>query len=381
MIFPPDSPLLRLHVSRLGLAILALAFLGVPISGCDEANDDDDSADEEDEYTADLSSAPVRVSPVHRGSISQAVESSSTVTAERSLTLRTESTGTVRSLEADDGDTVERGRLLARLDNPAAEAEARRTRQDKERAEQDADALQGLFGQGFLSRREYDETLGRLDAARTADDVARQALRQTEVRAPFPGTISRRYLQLGAVVSTGQDAFDLVDLERLRIEVSLPERELARLQEGLPVQITSEFQGAQAVEGTVSRLSPVIDPANGTFRVRIDLDPEQNVLRPGMFVNVRILVDTHENALLVDKRCLFYERGQPQLFVVREDKATLVRPELGFTSPEEVEILSGVEEGESVVMHGQSALSEGANVEIVGSSEDEETAEPVSETE
>ena len=359
----PSSPNLfpRFRCHRaLGFGLVFL-LLSLPV-GCDDDQGDDDSASEEG---PDLSAAPVRVAAVERGDISEAVESAATVTAERALTLRTETTGLVESLPVDEGDIVSSGALLARLDNPAARAEARRTGQDRERAEQDADALQGLFGEGFLSRREYDDALARLDAARTADDVAREALRQTEVRAPFAGTISRRVLQLGATVSAGQDAFELVDLTRLRVEISLPERELSRLREGQKVEITSEFQGEQLVQGEVSRLSPVVDPESGTFRVRIDLDPEQEILRPGMFVNVRILVDTHTEALLVDKRCLFYERGEPRLFVIRDDKAALVVPELGFSSPESVEVITGVALDDRVVMHGQSALKDGGLVEVI----------------
>ena len=208
-----------------------------------------------------------------------------------------------------------------------------------QRTSEDADALQGLYQRGYAAQSQYDQARGSAQDARSVYDQARDASSRLQVRAPFAATVARRDLRLGQVASPGAPAFSLVDLSQLRVEVHLPERELARLSEGMPVEIRSEFQGDSTTMGEVIRVAPVVDARTGTVKVTIGLDPEQRALRPGMFVNVRIIVETREDAVLIDKRALTYEQGRPFVVVVREGAAVRMPADVGFAGVEEVELL------------------------------------------
>jgi membrane fusion protein (multidrug efflux system) len=163
-------------------------------------------------------------------------------------------------------------------------------------------------------------------------------------------------------VTAGRPAFRVVDLGALKVEVNLPEKDLARVSPAQVARLRSEVLDEVEVTGKVLRISPVVDPASGTVKITVALDPSQRSLRPGMFVSVEIVTATHAAALLLPKRSLVYEAGAPFVFVVDDEKAVRRAVELGFAERDKVEVLSGVSEGEGVVVVGQSILRDGTEV-------------------
>ncbi len=353
-------------MSRPGIALLLLLL----VAGCPKAQGDQDdggsaAADDDDSAAEEVRATPVKVTAVTIGPIDQSIASSATVQAERQADIVIEVTGTVEDLVAEEGDKVRVGQVLARLKNPALKGELERAEASFQRSSEEFDSVKGLFEQGFVARNAYDEAAHAFDTARVTVEQAREGYASRELTSPIAGTISAREIRFGEAVNPPRRAFHVVDLEALRVEVNLPEKDLARLKVGQRAVVRSEVLDGIEAPGLLERISPVVDPATGTVKITVAIDPGDTPLRPGMFVNVDLVVDTHTEASLLPKRAVVYDEGEPLAFVVTDNIAKRTPLELGFADRDQVEVTGGLKPGDQVVIVGQSLLRDGAEVRIV----------------
>jgi len=141
---------------------------------------------------------------------------------------------------------------------------------------------------------------------------ARQAdlnLEHATIRAPFSGVITERLVQVGARVGSGAKLMSMIKLDDMIARVYVPGQYLTVVRPDQPAVITSDFLEGREFEGWVKRISPIVDPHSGTFKVTVGLRDRWEHLRPGIFVNVRIVTDTHTHAVLVPKEALVYDGG------------------------------------------------------------------------
>ncbi len=383
------------------LTLLVTLWFGCS-GGADEAEAD------EQKVQADPRTL-VEVAPVVRGGVGDHIGASASIESDVQATLVPETQGTVAGLYAEEGDIVTRGQLLAVLASPTLDAAYARAGAELERATAEATSAERLFAQGALSKAEVDLARQALGGARTAHEEASRTRGFARMESPIDGTVASRSLRFGELAG-GSPAFTIVDLSRLRVVVSLPERDLARVRPGLPATLTSAYNPLATGAGVVERVAPVVDPASGTFRVIVRLPPpEPGVamqLRPGQFASVRIEVDRHEGVLTIPRRALVWEEGKAYVFQIVETtkeaeekeekkdakpekkggfsfdfggkdeeeseaeipgpwrKAKRLEVRVGFEDGDIAELLSGVEEGASLVVVGNQALRDAARVRL-----------------
>jgi membrane fusion protein, multidrug efflux system len=159
--------------------------------------------------------------------------------------------------------------------------------------------------------------------------------------------------------------FSIVKLDDITARVFVPGRYLAAVAENQPVVVTSEFLPGRTFDGWVKRISPVIDPKSGTFKVTVGVRGEVGQLAPGLFVHVQIITATRDSALLIPKGAVVYEGGDRYVFAVVENRAVKRKLDLGFEGIEHLEALSGFEPGTPIVVRGQNGLKDGATVRSV----------------
>ena len=347
--------------------LLALSLAVGPGSGPGEEAEPDHHHTPGDDHNAhEVKATPVRIAVTETGAISETIASSSTVDSERRADIHVEAAGTIENLVVEEGDRVAAEGVLAVLRNPALKGELERAEASFVRAQEEYDSARSLFEQGFLSRNEYDAASHAFDTARVTVEQARESHEARRITSPIAGTVALRQVRYGEAVSPGQLAFQVVDLTALRVEVNLPEKDLGRLRVGQQARIRSEILAeTDEVPGRLERISPVVDPLTGTVKVTVAVDPGQRLLRPGMFVNIDIVVDTHEEARLIPKRALVYDEGEPLAFVVKDNVVSRTPLELGFADRDLVEVTSGLEPGDMVVTVGQGLLRDGSEVRIV----------------
>ena len=150
-----------------------------------------------------------------------------------------------------------------------------------------------------------------LDQLELAFADATRELGYTEVRAPITGIVTSRLVNLGDYITVNQHLFDLVDFDTIVARVYVPERELERMRLGQTARIFSASLGGETKDGSVLRIAPVVDPKSGTVKVTVDV-PRQRGLRPGMYVEIELVTDTREDALLLPKRAVIL-RPEPRL--------------------------------------------------------------------
>ncbi|MFN7143609.1 MAG: efflux RND transporter periplasmic adaptor subunit [Myxococcota bacterium] len=397
-------------------SLLLALVLGWPIAAC-APDGGEPPPDEEKAETEPDPRTLVEVATVSRGSVGDHLGASAVIESEAQASLVPETQGIVTGIYAEEGDAVKKGQLLAVVASPTLDAAYQRATAELERAEADAATAERLFGQGAVSKSEVDTARRALDAAKTAHIEASRTRGFTRLESPIDGTVAVRGLRYGELAA-GQPAFTIVDLARLRVVLSLPERDLAKVRTGLTARLTSAYDANATGTGVVERVAPVVDAASGTFRVTVRLDvPAEGALplRPGQFASVKIEVDRHENVLTVPRRALVWEEGRSYVFQVVETtkeeeeklakagkdgeekpdeeekggfsfsffggepeeekkeelpgpwrKAKRVEVKVGYEDGELAEVLSGVDEGASIVTVGNQALRDGARVRLPG---------------
>lgn len=350
----------------------------------------------------------VEAAPVGRGDVALRIAASAAVESESQASLIAEASGVVTALNVEEGDAVRAGQVLASLAAPSLDAGLSRARAEAARAEAELATTERLFAAGAASKAEVEAAQRALSLARTSQTEASRTQGATAIRSPIAGTVVTRNLKKGEVAPMGQPAFVVADLSRLQVVIHLPERELSRVRVGQPVRVESAYDASVVGEGSVARISPVIDATTGTFKVTISLSSATQ-FRPGQFVNLGIEVDRHTAALVVPRRALVWEEDRAYVMKVvegpppkkegeekkegegeakkegeeakgeGEEKApevpgpyrravkTLVK--VGFEEGEQAEILEGLLEGEQVVVVGNQSLRDDTRLRLPGDPE------------
>ncbi|MDW8469818.1 MAG: efflux RND transporter periplasmic adaptor subunit [Burkholderiales bacterium] len=273
--------------------------------------------------------------------------------------------GRIAEIRFEEGQRVERGAVLARLD--ASEAKAQLASASAQAA-LDAQRLaraEDLFQKNFISRQALDEA--RANAARSAAAVREieARLAKTEMRAPFAGVVGLRQVSAGAVVAAGTDIARLEKIDPLKLEFRLPESYVARLRTGQTVRIAVDAWPGQSFAGRVYAIEPAVDEATRTVLVRARIANPDLRLRPGMFARVALELGAREKAIWIPEQAVV-PRGQDAfVYRVADGRADLVKVRLGVRRPGEVEVLAGLSAGDLVVTEGTLRLFPGAAVTLL----------------
>ncbi len=298
-----------------------LFVLAISLQAC-TSQDSSDGGDDSEEQEADPRTL-VEAEEVSTGDVYDYVVSSATVESELQVDICSETTGTVTSINVEEGDRVRKGSVLATVENPNLQATLERARADMERAQTSYEESKRLFDARAVSQRELEDAQHAMVTARATWDESRRTEAFTRLVSPFAGTVAIRDIRYGQTIQAGQRAFQVVDLDRLKVVVHLPERDLARVQVGQKAWLRPSYDPDTTIPGQVQRISSVLDPSTGTFWVTVAPQGQggeqwQDKLRPGQFVSVRIEVARHQQVLVVPKKALVYEHGTPYLFLVKD---------------------------------------------------------------
>lgn len=304
----------------------------------------------------------VEVAEVTTGDVSDLLITSAVVESEAAADLYPAASGLVLSVHKEEGDAVRKGELLAVLDNATLDASAERTRAEVSRLQEQVDEARRLRAEGAISDRELVDLEHQLTSARTSAREASRTQAETRITAPFDGVVGAREIRVGELASSGKRAFAIVDLDRLRVVASLPERDVSRVKVGQLARLVSAYDDDAEAHGHVARIAPIIDATSGTFRVTIELDPGEDVLRPGQFVSVELEVERHEGVVVVPRPAIRYEDGAPVVYRM-------------VPEPEETEEEAPAEGGEEVAEEGGSWWPFGGADEAEADDETEDEAE------
>ena len=308
---------------------------------------------------------PVKVHLVQRGSISSYLLYNAKVEAEETVDVYAHGSGLVKRVLAEEGDRVKVDQILVHLVDhqlKLAEAEAKIAYR---KLESNFKRQEEIFSRKLLSREDYERDKFDLEQARVRWQRAQLDLDHASVRSPISGVVAQRIVKLGDRIGPTTKLYVLVNMKSLISRAHIPGSELPNISVGQPARITTDLLPDLDFPGRIIRISPVVDPNSGTFRVTLAIDDAEGKLRPGLFVTTKIVTATHDRALLVPKRAVVYDDGYPHVFVVQDSTARKIQLDVGFEDTGNLEALSGVSAGDSIVVVGQNGLKDQARVRVI----------------
>jgi RND family efflux transporter MFP subunit len=282
-------------------------------------------------------------------------------------TLYAKVAGYLKSIRVDKGDTVKAGEALAEIEAPELIADLARYRAESDAAKSEYERTQEAVQQApdLVVPIELDRAKGKYEVAKANLSRIETLLAFAKITAPFPGVITRRYVDLGAFIpaatsgSAAQTAaiVTLMNFNTVRIQVSVPENEASRITKGQPVRLTVEAIPDKTFEGTVTRYAYALDEGSKTMLVEIELANPKLELRPGMYASVRIGVERHERAQLIPTTALAMEKTNSFVFTAQGNAAKKRPIKIGFNDGTNVEVIERLDD--PVIVIGKRSLSDG----------------------
>jgi len=315
--------------------------------------------------TAEVQKAPVEVSTVTRGPIEAHYLASTPIRPEREATIVAEAQGAVLKLLVEEGDRVEKGQALARLDVDRAALTVLQSAAVVARLENDHQRLERLGTRDLVSRDMRDQSRFELLSQRASLNLAQLAVDKATIRAPFAGVITLRNVKVGQLVKMNDPVFSIADFSLLTAVMSVPERQAHALHTKQFVGVNFDAIPNKQFAGSILRISPVVDAASGTFEATVAIEDPDSMLRPGLFARLNVLTEKRLNALQVPKGALISSAAGNQVWIVDGDQARLKPVQIGLDYQGMVEIREGLNPDARVVTQGHDSLSEGMQVQVL----------------
>ena len=353
--------------------ILAAALF---LSAC-ENGDENDNEDR-------VRQIPVETITITPDQFDDFIRVSGSVEAINDAVISSEASGQVRFI-AERGQRVNRGDIVARLDDRVLRANADAARASFEFAQETFERLEPLFADSIVSTQDFRGARTERDAARAQLDQAEKALEDAEIRAPFNGRIEERMIRTGELISPGMPVVRITNTDRIRVRAGVPERYSAEIREGSDVVVSLRAYGGYEYESSVSFAGSVIDPDRRTFPIEVEMRNPEGLIKPEMVVNLRVKRRAIRDAIVVPRTAIVRDEGSVNLFVVREENghkvSELVEIRTGTATGPVVEILEGLQEGDEVVVAGMSNLSIGDRLNIIQNESSTERATRLQQSE
>lgn len=347
-----------LPVRRLAVAAV---LAGALVAGCSNGK-----AKDKDPAESKEAAVPVETRPLKRGEMVAVYSGTAPIEAHQEAFVVAKVAGEVRQIYVEEGDTVQAGQLLARLDGDRLRLTLAQTEANLRKLERDYKRTLDLSEKGLVPKSTAENLKYDLDALRAAYDSAKLELDYTEIRAPISGVVSARNIKVGNTIKQNDPTFTVTDLKPLLAYVHVPEKEFRRIAPGQTAEVVVDALGGERFIGNISRISPTVDPATGTFRARVEVDDPSRRLKPGMFARVNIVYERRKEALQLPRTAILDADGQQSVYIVDDGRAQQRVIKTGLANGGWIEVLDGLSGDERVVTVGQAGLKSGTPVKIVG---------------
>ncbi|MEO7934723.1 MAG: efflux RND transporter periplasmic adaptor subunit [Dokdonella sp.] len=359
-------------MSRLNTFLpLSLAFI-VALAGCSGGAASKDAVAKKGETKE---GQPVETARVVQGELTARYAATATLQAEHEAKLISEVPGTVMQLLVEEGDQVKQGQLLARIDAAHSRLQLREAEADLQRRRNDVERGEKLVARKLIAANTQDQTEADFAVRRAEVNLARVVVDKSEIRAPFDGVITRRWIKQGQLLAVNAAVFDMANFVELRAELRVPERDAMAIAAGQIVNFTVDALGSRHFDAKVDRVAPIVDRDSGTVKVTVKVDNRDRSLRPGLFTRMDIAFLHLANAVLMPKAAVLGNRDAEMAYVIEDGKAHRQPIRTGYDSGSNVQVLDGLDAGAEVVVTGQAALNEGGLVEVLKNDADSRVAQ------
>lgn len=287
------------------------------------------------------------------------------VLANESLELKSESSGKITKINFIEGGRVKAGELLVQINDEEIRAQIEKQRYMQKLNKDNEYRQRQLFKKDAISQEEYDNALNRLNTTISDIKLLEAQLQKTRVYAPFDGTIGLRYVSSGAYITPSTVIATLYNNSPVKIEFAIPSRYSPLISTGKKIRFTIENDTARVFDGAVYAIEPSINEETRTLKLRALADNSKGLLIPGQFVKVDLILDSKPNALMVPTQAVIPGQTGQKVFVARSGKASEVVVETGARTNLNIEVLSGLQPGDTVITTGILQLRHELPIQLV----------------
>jgi membrane fusion protein (multidrug efflux system) len=313
----------------------------------------------------------ITTAPVVAQQWQPAIESVGSLAAVQGVTISAQLDGNIAKIAFEAGSAVKAGDLLVSQDTTVEEAQLRAAESAAALAKINLERSRELLAKATISQSDLDSAAAQYEQATAQADNIRSVIAKKTIRAPFGGRLGIRLVNLGQTLKAGDAIVSLQALEPIYANFQLPQQELARIGLGLAVRVTGDAVPGTAVEGKITAINPDVDSTTRNVRVQATLENGDEQLRPGMFVNVAVLLPAKEDVLVIPASSVLYAPYGDSVFVVEDKKdeknVKVVRQQfvrLGTRRGDFIAVASGLKAGEVVASTGVFKLRNGGTVVV-----------------
>ena len=265
----------------------------------------------------------------------------------------------------EDGDDVSEGQVLLKLDDSEIQFQLAETRATLMEQQKQFDRIRQLAKTNATSRSRLDEEQGLLEIARAKVALMKAQLQDYTIRAPFSGALGTRQISTGAVVDSDTVITTLDDTTRIKLDFTVPEIYLGVLKLGMNVSARSAAYPDRNFEGTVAAISSRVDPETRTLTIRAHIPNPERLLKPGMLLTVDLIKDRSRTLIVPEEAVILEKDKKYALVVTPENIVTKIEIVTGRRSPGKVEVISGLNAGQQVIIKGITRVRSGTSVNVV----------------
>ena len=314
----------------------------------------------------------VEVAKVESMTLVDETQAVGSLRSRQGVMLRPEVGGRVKQILFSDGQRVRKGQLMVQFEDQLQQAQVAQARAELSIAEANHKRNQELVAQNFISQRSLDESAAALEVSRAKLSLAQATLQRLQVLAPFDGITGLKQINVGDYLKDGADMVNVEDMDAVLLDFRLPERFQAKIRAGQKAQLTVDALPGRPFTAIVQAVDPLIEANGRSVGVRGCIDNRQQQLRPGMFARVNAVFSSRNNALVIPEEAIIPQGGRS--FVVKvvagEKPGSLISQrvavKLGLRQPGKVEVLEGLDAGDTVVTAGHQRLQkDGTTVRVV----------------
>jgi membrane fusion protein, multidrug efflux system len=307
---------------------------------------------------------PVEALVLKVGKLDNKLVITGSVLPNESLELKSEVSGKITGIFFEEGKKVKRGELLVEMNDDELYAQLEKQKHNRKLNQDNEFRQRKLLEKDAISQEEYDNALNRLNTTEADIKLLEAQLAKMKIRAPFDGTIGLRLVSVGAFVTSANSIATLYNLSPAKIEFAVPGRYSTQVGPGKKIFFTIE-NDARVLEGRVYAIEPQIDANTRTLKVRATADNKGNLLLPGQFVRVELILESVENAILVPSEALVPELNGHKVYLAKNGKAQEAKVEIGLRTDRNVEVVSGISPGDTLITSGMLQMRNGMGVQLV----------------
>ncbi|MFT9493705.1 efflux RND transporter periplasmic adaptor subunit [Anaerosolibacter sp.] len=365
--------------------ILAVFLLMSILAGCGAKNAPEANAPEEEKYT------PVEIATVEQKTIFNETTFSGKIFADKEVFVVPKTPGKVTAMNVAVGSVVKKGTLLFQLDHEdvqkqvdltkksidLAQANYELSKEKIDNAKVTLERTRALYEQGAIPKSQLeqaelaasDKSLQtiqvQIEQAQLQHSQAVDSLQNLTVTAPVDGIVSAVAVEVGEMASSAQPSVTIVNMDRVYAEINVTENVINALAVGKEVVVDIPSASSESLIGKIDKISPVSDVKTQLYPIRIYIENQNHLVKPGMFAKVKLATNARENVIAVRTEAIASENNKNIVYIVEDDRAVAKEINIGLDTGLETEVISGLKPGDKVIIKGQDYVEDGSKVKVV----------------